>query len=299
MRKIGIIYHRIDCDGLCCYAVLREYLETFFQDADIEAIPYNHGDELPCLKGLSMVYMADISFPPEEMVKFAIDKNPETPLVWIDHHQTAIEDSVKYGYSEVEGLRREGVGACELCWEYLYPNQDTPKFVKFISTFDVFDKKRFPWDTKVLPFQYGLRTSVGLDRDLFYEAYRRWSFDKILVSGNAVLQYVRQNGARAAKSYGFEVTLAGSVKALCLLTAEFGTIPVEETAREMGCEVIINANRLDARHWKVSCFAVNGLAPINLGRYLKDTYGGGGHHDAAGAVIELETAMKLFTECTL
>ena len=299
MNKIGIIYHRIDCDGLCSYAVLYKYLEPIFRGREITAIPYNYGDDIPCLDGYSNVYMADVSFPPEEMLKYTIDKNPATVLVWIDHHHTAIEDSVKYGYDSLCGLRREGVGACELCWEYAYGNKNAPDFVKYISAYDVFDKERFAWERKVLPFQYGLRTLIGLDREAFYDAFKNASVQNILASGRAVLQYVRQNGAKAAKSYGYEVTLAENVKALCLLTAEFGTIPVEETAREMGCEVIINANRLDARHWKVSCFAVNGIAPINLGRYLKDTYGGGGHHDAAGAVIELKTAMKLFTECKL
>lgn len=299
MKKIGIVYHRIDCDGLCSYAVIRTYLEPIFPGREIVAIPYNHGDPVPCLDEYSNVYMADVSFPPEEMKKFVISNNPATVLVWIDHHRTAIDDSVKYGYDSIYGRRREGVGACELCWEYLYNGEDAPKFVKYVSAYDVFDKERFDWEKEVLPFQYGLRTFVGLDREAFLKAYREGPFKELLRNGASVLRYVRQNGARASKSYGFEATLAGTVRCLCLLTAEFGTIPVEETAREMGCDVVINANRLDSKRWKISCFAVNGDAPIDLGRYLKDTYGGGGHQNAAGAIIPLETALRLLTQCVL
>lgn len=296
MNKIAIVYHRIDGDGLTSYAVLRRALGIQYPEAKIVPIGFNHGDALPELGGYGKIYIADIALPAEEMRRLY----DENRLVWIDHHATSIADAVAGGYSNAPGLRREGVGACELCWEYMYA-EEVPMFVQLISAYDVFDKKRFDWESMTLPFQYGVRQNLGLNPDAFLEALRDGKLmeDKLawlLSDGRTIVRYVRQGGARAAKTYGFTVTLAGSIKALCLLTADFGSIAVEETARESGCSVIICANRLDAESYKISCYSTSGDAPIHLGEYLKETYGGGGHRNAAGAVIGFKEFESLIRE---
>ena len=70
-----------------------------------------------------------------------------------------------------------------------------------------------------------------------------------------------------------------------MLTDQAGSIPYQKAAIEAGCKVVVCANRLDDKRYKVSCYAADGDAPIHLGDYLKDMYGGGGHANAAGAVI--------------
>ena len=115
----------------------------------------------------------------------------------------------------------------------------------------------------------------------------------ILAEGKAIVQYIRQQGARAAQAYGFDVMIDGKVKALCLLTGDFGSIPLELTAKERGAEVIINCNRVDIGVYRVSVFAVDGDAPIDLGAYMKAFYTGGGHHNAASGMLTQENFLHL------
>lgn len=278
--KIAIVYHRIDCDGLCSYAVLYNALRECFPRIPITGIGYNHGDELPDLSGYTTVYMADVSLPSSEMLRL----HSEHRLVWIDHHATAIEDSKAYGYSTAHGLRQIGKGACELCWEFTHAKTEkAPLFVQLLSAYDVFDKERFDFENVVLPFQYGVRNRLQLDPEAYIKA--PFTSGELIAEGHVILDYIRQQGYRAAKNYGFTITLAGKVPALCILTDQAGSIPYQKAAIEAGCKVVVCVNRLDDKHYKVSCYAADGDAPIHLGDYLKDMYGGGGHANAAGAVI--------------
>ena len=279
--KIAIVYHRVDCDGLCSYAVLYNALHERFPRMPITGIGYNHGDELPDLSGYTTVYMADVSLPSSEMLRL----HSERRLVWIDHHSTTIEDSKAYGYSTAPGLRQIGKGACELCWEFTHAKTEkAPLFVQLLSAYDIFDKERFDFENEVLPFQYGVRNRLQLDPEAFVNAMAE-DYEKFIAEGRIILNYIRQQGYRAAKTYGFTVTLADKVPALCILTDQSGSIPYQEAAKEAGCKVIVCVNRLDDKHYKVSCYAAEKDAPIHLGNYLKDMYGGGGHANAAGAVI--------------
>lgn len=292
--KIGIVYHRIDCDGLCSYAVLYNALCERFPKMTITGIGYNHGDELPDLSGYTTVYMADVSLPSSEMLRL----HSERRLVWIDHHATAIEDSKAYGYSAAPGLRQIGKGACELCWEFTHPETEkTPLFVKLLSAYDVFDKVRFDFENEVLPFQYGVRNRFQLNPKSFIKALGIGNdyVYKLIDEGRVILNYIRQKGYRAAKNYGFSITLAGKVPALCILTDQSESIPYHQAAIEAGCQVIICANRIGDSLYKISSYAADGDAPIHLGDYLKDMYGGGGHANAAGAILNGEQFRRLLT----
>lgn len=291
--KIGIVYHRIDSDGLCSYAVLYKALTAkphIYPNPVITGIGYNHGDALPDLSGYDIVYVADIALPIAVMKSL----NDEGRLIWIDHHATAIEDAKKNGYYLAPGIRTIGKGACELCWEFMFASEP-PLFVKYLSAYDVFDKERFDFENEVLPFQYGVRNRLQLKPEAFVNAmaedYEKLDYEKLIdyeqliAEGRVILNYIRQQGYRAAKTYGFTITLAGKVPALCILTDQSVSIPYQEAAIEAGCEVIVCVNRLDNNRYKVSCYAADGEAPIHLGDYLKEMYGGGGHANAAGAVI--------------
>lgn len=296
IMKIAIVYHRIDCDGLCSYAVLYKALTakpSIYPNTVITGIGYNHGDALPDLSGYDIVYVADIALPIDVMKRL----NEEGRLIWIDHHVTSMEDAKANGYYLAPGIRTIGKGACELCWEFMFASEP-PLFVKYLSAYDVFDKKRFDFENAVLPFQYGVRNRLQLDPEAFVNAMAE-DYEKFIAEGRVILNYIRQQGYRAAKNYGFAITLAGKVPALCILTDQSGSIPYQEAAKEAGCKVIVCVNRLNDKRYKVSCYAAEGAAPIHLGDYLKDMYGGGGHANAAGAVIGTQDFRMLVEECIL
>ena len=293
--KIGIVYHRCDFDGLMGYAVIREHLE---QAGDMAVpLPYNHGEPVPDLDGLDGVVIVDITLPTAVMTDSSLRK------VWIEHHATAIKDSELLGYSSLPGLRAIGKGACELAWEYFHPGEDVPDVVKLLSTYDVFDKQRAdaPWDDAVLPFQFGMRRRYNLDADRLFLAYATGAFtsftvDRIIDEGRSILDYVRENGAKTASAYGFEVSVGNAGhKVLAILTDNFGSLPYEATARARGCCGVMCINRHGDDDYKVSIYAGDKPA-FHIGEYLKETYGGGGHEGAGGCLIGKDVFLRLLSD---
>lgn len=278
--KVAIVYHRIDFDGICSMAVVRQEMEKMGNKVSL--IGYNYNDETPQLDEYDLVFVVDATLPVQDMKRLDSQKK----LVWIDHHHTSIQDSETNGYAGVPGLRREGVGACELCWEYCHPGVSVPPFIVMLSAYDVWDKVRLNWETVTLPFQYGMRNRYNLDAEAFYRDFINDNerYETICVEGRAILKYVRQTGAIACRTYGFEVTFGG-VKALCLITPTFGGLAMEESARERGCEIALCVNRVGDGAWKISGYACNGNSPIDIGSYMKKHFHGGGHQNAAGGML--------------
>lgn len=295
IMRHAIVYHSADFDGLGCYAVYRDWAEK--NGCEVTGYPYNYSEKSkPAAEELmqfDMVFVGDCCLPSDTMKLLA----GAGKLIWVDHHITAISLSEKEGFSHVLGLRMVGRGACELTVEVLYPGNEVPKVIQLLSAYDVFDKERFDWDDLVLPFQFGMRNLYNLDAQRFYEDWRDCTLladtDAILQEGAAILRYLRSTGTRACGLYGFPVTVGGNVRAICLLTANFGSIAMEQFAVANGYDVVINVNRLGSNAYKVSFYTACGDAPINLGKYLHEHYNGGGHWNAAGAVIDRRQFLKL------
>lgn len=303
MKNIAIVYHRIDFDGICSCAIVRDYIEAHNMRPVL--FPYNHGDAVPearAFNDCSEVWMVDIILPVDLIKEL---RKSRRRVVVIDHHETSIRSLKAAGLNRLPGLQvNDRMGACELCWRYLYGPAETPRPIALLSAYDVWDKARFNWEHFTLPFQYAMRNRFGLDAELFYKRFKSGFFDHddyevfngLLTEGKAVLKYVLDCGRRAAQNYSFEVTIGGETKALCLLTDTGGSLPFNEVAREKGCKVVITVNRVKDDTFKMSCYATEDDCPIHLGNYLLETYGGGGHRDAAGATINTEQFLRLIQE---
>ncbi len=299
MKTLALFFHSADFDGLGCYAVCRRWAEK--NGFEVSAFPFNYGEAPESLESIlcfDLVFVGDVCLPAHYMKGL----KAAGKLIWVDHHATAIADAEKEGFADALGLRRIGVGACELSYEFFYPDQEVPKVISMLSAYDVFDKERFDWDGLVLPFQFGMRNHYGLDKELFYADYcgdgiGSFSFDNILNEGRLILDYVRKTGYRSCLTYSFEVIVNEKYRALCMLTGTFGSIPMEAYAVENGYDIIMNIGRVKFDSFKVSLFAANGIAPFDLGAYLKERYEGGGHHDAAGCNITKNRFFKLMTKC--
>ena len=298
MNKIAIVYHRIDFDGICSYAVIRSSVELNLsiagQKFSITPIPWNRGDALPDLNGFDTVFVADICFP----VWLMKEIDNQARLIWIDHHATSIQEMEGAGLGNSKGLRRIGVGACELAWEQMNPGTVCPMSVKLLSAYDVWDKGRFDWETQTLPFQYGMRNRFGLDAERFFGEFYCLDDDvveSIITEGTAVVRYIRQSGRNGARNYGFDVT-CGGMKGLAILTDQGGSAPYEETVIERGAEVLVTLNRIGENRFKLTCYCPTGKPSVHIGNYLKTTYGGGGHEGAGGAVIDQDEFIRILNQ---
>jgi hypothetical protein len=306
MKRLAIIYHKADFDGLMSFCILKNHAMKNDVADEIFSFGYNYNQPLPeGLFGFDKVWVADVSLPTEAMKRL----HDEHKLVWIDHHRTSMSEAAKWSYDKAPGIRREGVGACELCWEWAMKDafassKEAPLPVVLLSAYDVFDKKRMDcnrmlsWDDEVLPFQWGMRNRYGLDRDELYADFAAGAIhtDEIIQEGTVILNYVRENGLRSAANYGFEVKVNKIYNALAILTDSFGSIPREQAAREAGIPLILCANRRDDGVYYVSVYSSGGKEPLDIGAYLKETYGGGGHPAAGGAQVDEKTFIRLITE---
>lgn len=212
---IQVVYHNKDLDGFVSgYLVAQHY---FNQGYSVNMIGWNYGDPIPEFKAGDKIAMTDISFPPEVMLRL----NPNIDL-WIDHHRSAIEDSIKHGYNDIEGLRKEGDSATLLAWNWfnLEKQEPAPFLVIIVDRYDVFKQEGFhyhsgylTWDD-VLKFQYGLRQIINdpasweakgtIDHLMTWNPFNGLYFtnDFIYQKGETIKQvYDDQNKSRAKNIY--------------------------------------------------------------------------------------------------
>jgi uncharacterized protein len=150
------IYHSRDLDGWMSAAIVRKYADEHGQP--IKWIGWDYGQPIPDVSSFTdVVVMVDISFPKEDMKKLN-----KQGLIWIDHHISAIKDvATLEPLPLIEGLRNDKKAACELTWEFFYPDVKMPDIVHLLGRYDCFGHKGTDEENKVLVFQYAARASLS------------------------------------------------------------------------------------------------------------------------------------------
>jgi oligoribonuclease NrnB/cAMP/cGMP phosphodiesterase (DHH superfamily) len=160
-----IAFHRADLDGIgSCMVVLRHLLSMGMEAKDIILHAWNYGEPTPSFIG-DMVYIVDCSFNPNDMKEiYQASLDGQFKVAWIDHHQTAYDDSVRRGYDQMFGKRvLNRPAAIELCWYYLQ-NEQAPLGIRLLSKYDTWcNEDAYEWKTEILPFQFGMRLTNWLN----------------------------------------------------------------------------------------------------------------------------------------
>ena len=288
-----IVFHRIDFDGLASLAVVAD----FFQVPGMKPLGYNYGDPIPeelsRVTGKDSVVILDVCLPVAVMKTLSASCS----VVWIDHHRTAIQESVKEDFDAIPGLRQEGIAACRLAWRYFFGNIKEPESLRLLGLYDVWDHSTGEWEERILPFQYGCRSRFNLDVDRFLEAdiLSDDLTDELLREGQGLIGYIRSTGAGQVAATGFPVTVDG-VPA----TAVLGRLDSLVMADAMTDDrpVVLSVTRRDDLY-VVSARTRQGDQYPDLGGYLKKAYGGGGHQAAAGCSLTREQFFQFLVEGSL
>lgn len=133
--RTAIIYHRVDWDGYTSAAVAHWAIPG----PESELIGWSYGDNEPDVSGFDRVIVVDLSLSEEWMLSNA------SKLIWIDHHKNTIETLQNNPIlAAIPGIRRDGIGACYLAWEYFFPElserkKDVPQHIRLVATADVMD----------------------------------------------------------------------------------------------------------------------------------------------------------------
>ena len=299
-----IIYHRVDYDGIFSYCIVRKFLEQQPEYTSISGLGYTYGDNLPELSEIvkyNTIFILDLGFSPENMIAL---KNCGREIVWLDHHETHIENSKKYNYQDIPGERKIGIGACEICWKYLYKKEKLPTIIQCLSLYDVWNKNTLNWDSLVYPLQLGLKSRYSTNAQ---KIWRDWDLGKFLVGsfftelvrdGQLISKYEKLRNMSQVRCYSFPVEVAGKYQGVAMLTTNFTSTIFESLSRKYKIFICLNMKQGDLNHFMMSMYCDPGSIDLNLGEYLIQKYGvsrAGGHACSCGTSLTLDEFIDIIT----
>lgn len=301
-NKVLIIYHRVDFDGVFSALIAKKYYSEV-ENVIVDTFGYTYNDDLPNFNlqpfNVDKLVLVDISFPADIMLDLLEKYGPDN-IEWIDHHITAINDSEKYGYSNgLPGLRMLGRGACELCWKYYFDNSlnTLPLLIRRLSDYDVWYKESTEiWNNSVIPIQLGIRSLFGvklgnLDPD---QVFTPEFLNKVIQTGKPIHDYLLGKWKSSIANSSFDITVAGSFKGIAIISPDFNSSMFDSVRDDYQVFCIVSPQRKTGMY---SCSLYSEpdgrLGDFQLGQYLKENYGGGGHPTAAGCQLNQEQFLNL------
>lgn len=310
MSGTTVIYHRADFDGHFSAAVCSKFLPD-----DTQFIGWDYGDPL-IDQPAGRTYIVDLSPDCLSSVRMA------HPIIWIDHHKSAISKWDDQLGNPFAGYRVDGVAACRLCWqwfmndyqkhglgwtlprlhEYTSRQVEEPLCLTLAGEYDVWNLL----DPLAEPFQYGLtagryswnnglRSMLELPKEI--DRSGKWVFP-----GDAETRVVAQSGVAAMEwQYAFAMqvckersyTIEWEGLTFCVLaschTRNSTWFPYDAIPSE--CNALM-AWRYDGHRVSFSLYHAQGHEQHDLSA-IASKYGGGGHRGACGFSMTLDEAIKI------
>jgi len=248
---------------------------------DIELIGWDYGQAFPEVDTKRRVIMVDVSFPMELM----FNMSQVNGLIWIDHHISAINDIGPIS-EFCGGIRATDKAACELTWEYFFPDVKMPEIVRLLGRYDCFGHKGTDEELKVLEFQYGARQVIGNVDDAYnylMSAKGRgdWNSDVALcedihIGGKSIYAYLCSEAKQSYKKI-FPIILDG-YKFACVNQERFNPINFRIDYHKDGYDGFA-CFWYDKGQYVYSLYNDNGNVDCSV---IAKKRGGGGHKGASG-----------------
>lgn len=287
-----IIYHDNCADGFgAAWAAYKkfgadgaEYLPMGYNDPRVK-LEDNKLDFPVPIAGCD-VYILDFSFSPDIRNAMLAEANSVT---WIDHHKTAFE---AYNFNATEPVHLydpelnwkvildPNKSGCVLAWEHFHPNTEVPALLKYIE-----DRDLWRWQyTSTRALATGLR-SKPFSFDWFDTASENLA--AVMDKGESMNELFDQQLADITKKHMI-MMINGHLGLAVNCTPQFSS---------EGGNILAKKSGTFGMTWYVGD---NGMANISL-RSIGDcdvsaiakTFGGGGHHNAAGFKVPFD---KLYFE---
>lgn len=283
-----VLYHGSDLDGVFSAALVASY----YGENSVRCVPVNYGKEFPYDEidnDTKFVWVVDFSFE-DKMSEIAqkLQLDYHITLKWIDHHESAIRKNQNANY--INGARSIGIGACELVYRYLYGDEAT-SLIKYLSTYDVWDKERFNWDL-IMNIQYGVRARVGLDVSkavgLLSRTMSSTFIRDLATEGRMILGWTDQVNEGYVKSSAFEGKICG-VKAVFMNTNAMSSTTFKSYQGDY--EVMVPFRYDNHGIVRFSIYADHN-DKVNCAE-MAERFGGGGHKGAAGFQLDMEKEKDL------
>ena len=296
-----IIYHKADLDGYFSGALVK----SIYKGETLYGLDYNDTIDDNVLDNEGILYVVDFSLPIRQMQKYA------GKMVWIDHHRTAIEDSKKYGYSDILGIRDENYAACELVYNYLYKQFNTvplqePAIIKYVGNWDIHRQLGYnEWHaTEVvqqgLKYRYfslhnGIEPLVQELNWLLSMSDTGVKNSYIYSDGDLLWWHQHAQNEALVKS-AFEIKVDDK-PAMAIIGGVGSSVFDSVKDRE---QLWVVFNSVTPEKVKMSVYKdPTVFTDFNCGDYLKEHYKGGGHPSAAGTYIDFDTFTDIVKSKTI
>jgi oligoribonuclease NrnB/cAMP/cGMP phosphodiesterase (DHH superfamily) len=262
------IYHSRDLDGWMSAAIVK------LKFPNVTLVGWDYGQPVPDI-AFKEVILVDVTLP----TMFMVDN--VNRITWIDHHFSAIKQM-----SELEplpffhGLRNDKFAACELTWQFFFPDEPMPEIVRLLGRYDCFGHKGTDEEKTVLEFQYAARAYWGSVEDCFYALQNNDARVVSLFSelGKGIYAYLC---TEAEQTYAkrFVVKFA-DYKFACVNQERFNPVNFGIDYHKDGYDGFACFWYANGR-WTFSLYNDNGK--VDCSEICKQN-GGGGHKGAAGFV---------------
>jgi len=283
------IHHNKDLDGFSSGAIVK------LRYPECKLIGWDYKDPIPWndISKNDDIIMIDISFPMDDMLKL---KDLNKSLTIIDHHISfnkdfeAYENTNKY---KITYIYEANKAACEIGWEYFFPNQEVPYAITLLGRYDTWRQKEGDWENETLPFQYYMRIGCTSAETFPIFLLKEEKIPNMLTitqyvnGGNLVLKYQEQQDMLACERSSFEA-IVGGFRAICLNTRSFSSNTLKTVYNPEKHDILVGFEYTGTK-WSVSLRSIKPEFDVSL---IAKSRGGGGHKAAAG--FETNTFEEIF-----
>jgi len=263
-------FHSQDLDGKCSGAIVK------YKHPECVMVGVDYGDPVPweMLKEGETVFVVDFSFDVHEMELL----NEKYSLIWIDHHRTAMDAMLSHGL-HLNGMQKEGLGACALTWTFCRFDIPMPWAVVLLAEYDVWNHTK----PETLPFYYGMKLHDAFPESILWHTLFSGNSEVVINSivekGRIILEYKNRLDATYAVASAFEVEFEG-LKCIAInkvLRNKFLFDSVFDEARHDA----MMAFGWTGKTWKFSLYSTK----VDVSKSAVK-WGGGGHLNACGFKCE-------------
>lgn len=242
-----------------------------------EYVPYIHGEKLPENISASLIYLLDY-IPP----KFYLDslKKEDKRIIMIDHH-ISNQSSLVNGDEILFDLNHSG---STLAWQYFHPNEKIPVMLKYIEDVDLW-KFELPKSNEIFYYLDLFEFNFDIWTKVIDAAENEAVLSEYIKKGELLLKYndviVERIIARNRQSVVFEGLEVYAVNASDMFASKIGN-KLSILKPPMG--IVWHQNK---KNLSISLRS-DGSVDVSV---IAKKYGGGGHKQAAGFEVPLDTPL--------
>lgn len=274
-----VFHHSKDLDGWSSGAICKlKYPEAIL-------IGWDYADSIPDFQQCRghEVILIDITFPLDKINELS---SIATTVVVIDHHISFKKefDAMYSNYEDApfDYIYKNGIAACEIGWEYFFPDIPVPPAISLLGKYDTWRGfGTHPWSEEILPFQYYMRlvcTSADTFPHLMFILEQDSEhISEAIQTGKFIVDYQEQQDAVACERSGFEAMLNGYL-VVALNTRSFSSNTMKSVYNPEVHSMMVGFEFTGTK-WTVSLRSDKDYVDVSV---IAKSRGGGGHKAAAG-----------------